>query len=305
MKAMRPTLVLGPGALSHPGSREHIESLLTAARDLGINQIDASPIQPDQSPLSHSERALAASKTLNLTTQVPFDTQARCPLNRGQTWQSVEQTLHLLDTNQVDTLYIHPPSSEALLDQQAAAMDDLFRHGKFRRLGVVDFSVPTLRDYLVACRRGGYVLPSVYLLTYSLVWRFPEAKLVPFLRENGIAVAARGGLAGGLLTGRFAPEQQPGGGERGRMRYGRKCFHSAAADLVALVSPRGVGPAEAALRWLCYHSELGGDDEVVLGAVTVEQLRDGVAAVERGPLPEELVVGIERIWEGVREGIKR
>ncbi|KAJ9151099.1 Aldo/keto reductase [Coniochaeta hoffmannii] len=311
MKAMRPTLLLGPGAMSQPSSQEYIESLLTATRDLGIDQIDASPVRPDQSTVGNSERALglaqASSKGFKINTAVESDAQGRCPLNRGQIWQNVEQTLRRLDTSQVDVLYIHPPDSEALLDQQAAAMDDLFRQGKFRRLGLVDFSIPTLKDYLLACRRRGYALPSVYLLTYNLVWRFPEPKLVPFLRENGIALVARGALAGGLLTGRFAPEQLRvlGGGEGGRRMYGRPCFQSAAADLVALVSPRGVGPAEAALRWLCYHSELGGEDGVVLGATTVEQLRDCVAAVERGPLPEELVAGIERIWEGVREGVRR
>jgi aflatoxin B1 aldehyde reductase len=86
--------------------------------------------------------------------------------------------------------------------------------------------------------------------------------------------------------------------------YGKPCFHAAAADLVALVSPHGVTSAEAALRWLCYHSGLGGEDGVVLGGRTDEQLRDNVRAVEMGPLPGELVEGIERIWEGVRNGVK-
>lgn len=86
--------------------------------------------------------------------------------------------------------------------------------------------------------------------------------------------------------------------------YGKPCFHSASARLVALASPHGVTPAEAALRWLCWHSELGGRDGVVLGARTCEQLRASVGAVERGPLPAALVAGIETIWESVREGVR-
>lgn len=158
-----------------------------------------------------------------------------------------------------------------------------------------------LKDYLAVCQQNSYILPSVYLLTYNLLWRFPESKLIPFLRSHDIALVAQSPLAGGLLTGRFAPEQLEPDAAR-RRTYGKPCFHAASAQLVALASPRGVTPAEAALRWLCWHSGLGREDGVLLGARTPEQLRDSVEAVERGPLPGELAEGIERIWQGVREG---
>ena len=44
---------------------------------------------------------------------------------------------------------------------------------------------------------------------------------------------------------------------------------------------------------------------MVFGAKTGEQLRENVEAVERGPLPQELVDEIERIWEAVRDGIRQ
>jgi aflatoxin B1 aldehyde reductase len=160
-----------------------------------------------------------------------------------------------------------------------------------------------LQDYLSVCRQHSYTLPSVYLLTYNLLWRFPESKLISFLRANDITLVVQSPLARGLLTGRLAPEQLRLDQESSRM-YGKPCFHAAVAKLVALVSPLGITPAEASLRWVCWHSELGEDDRLVLGGKTVEQLRCNVAAVRAGPLPEELVTGIESIWDGLREGVR-
>jgi aflatoxin B1 aldehyde reductase len=175
------------------------------------------------------------------------------------------------------------------------------------QLGVSNFSLIMLRDYLTICEQHNYVKPSVFAVTYNLVWRFPESKLLPFFRQHGITVMAQSPLAGGLLTGRFAPEQLRGtrlDTERYRM-YDKPCFHATAADLVALVSPHGMSPAEASLRWLYWHSRLGNEDGVVLGTTSTEQLSENVRAAEMGPLPEELVDGIERIWEAVQDGVRR
>lgn len=164
-----------------------------------------------------------------------------------------------------------------------------------------------LQDYLTICQQNNYVKPTVFAVMYNLLWRFPEAKLLPFFRQHGIAVMSQSPLAGGLLTGRFAPEQLRGtrlDTERYRM-YNKPCFPAAAADLVALVSPHGVSPAEASLRWLCWHSRLGSEDGIVLGGTSAEQLRENMRAVEKGPLPQELVDGIERIWETVQDAVRR
>ncbi|KAB5554911.1 NADP-dependent oxidoreductase domain-containing protein [Coniochaeta sp. 2T2.1] len=304
MKSTRPSLVLGARALH---DAEHAASLITTAQELGITRIDTSPNHPDLPTVGQSEYLIGhshpAASSLASSTRVESDAAGRCPLNRGQVWESVKGSLQRLNIESVDVLYIHAPDSETLLEQQAAAMDDLYRLGKFKRLGLANFSLIMLRDYLAICRSKSYILPSVYLLTYNALWRFPEAKLVPFLRQNGISIVAQSPLAGGLLTGRFTPEQRS---EKERYRmYNKPCFRTAAADLVKLVSPAGMSPAEAGLRWLVWHSGLGEGDGVVLGGGRGEEVRENVRAVERGELPEEIVKGMERIWEGVREGVRR
>lgn len=138
MKATRPTLALGPSALAHPDSQGHLEALLTTAGQLSIDLVDTSPVYPGQRTIGDSQRQLAAVNETNrrftINTRVEFDSDGRCPLNRGQIWESVKCSLQRLGVQQVDILYIHAPASEALLEQQAAAMDDLYRQGKFQRV---------------------------------------------------------------------------------------------------------------------------------------------------------------------------
>lgn len=138
MKAARPTLVLGPSALTHPGSQEHVDTLLTTARELSITQIETAPVCPGQRTFGDSQRQLGlvpgTKRGFTISTRVESDSDGRCALNRGQIWQSVKGSLQRLEARQVDILYIPAPDSEALLEQQAAAMDDLYRQGKFKRV---------------------------------------------------------------------------------------------------------------------------------------------------------------------------
>jgi aflatoxin B1 aldehyde reductase len=57
----------------------------------------------------------------------------------------------------------------------------------------------------------------------------------------------------------------------------------------------------ASLRWLAYHSKLGSDDAVILGASKVEQVDDSVAEIAKGPLNGDIVSQFEELWESVKD----
>jgi aflatoxin B1 aldehyde reductase len=52
-----------------------------------------------------------------------------------------------------------------------------------------------------------------------------------------------------------------------------------------------------------YHSMLKGKlgDEMIIGASTVEQFRQTVEEIEKGPLEEWVVKRIDELWEVVRD----
>lgn len=164
-----------------------------------------------------------------------------------------------------------------------------------------------LESFIVICENNGYVKPSVYQGQYNLICRRPEKELLPFLRKHNMTFNAYSPLGGGFLTGKLTLGTAEG--TRLRSAYGahfanwydRPEFHDAVRRLLEIIEPLGIKPSEAALRWLAYHSDLGERDGIILGATKVEQLKQNLEDVEKGPLPREVVDVIAAIGKAVDE----
>lgn len=83
-------------------------------------------------------------------------------------------------------------------------------------------------------------------------------------------------------------------------------FKQSVLDALAAVEPvakkHSIPLIETALRWCVHHSKLkmrteGGDDGIIIGISSYGQLEQNVEACEKGPLPEEVVVALDRAWE--------
>jgi len=56
---------------------------------------------------------------------------------------------------------------------------------------------------------------------------------------------------------------------------------------------------ETALRWVVHHSALkikDGNDGVIIGVSSLDQLKANLEFLERGPLPEEVVKTLDEAW---------
>lgn len=152
-----------------------------------------------------------------------------------------------------------------------------------------------LKSFIDICEEKGYVKPTVYQGQYNLVCRGPEKKLLPFLRAHGMAFNAYSPLGGGFLTGNLTKGTAEGTrltsayGAHFARWYDRPEFHDAVRALLRAIEPLGIRPSEAALRWVAYHSALREADGIILGATKAEHLRQNLADIEKGPLPQEVV----------------
>lgn len=57
---------------------------------------------------------------------------------------------------------------------------------------------------------------------------------------------------------------------------------------------------ETALRWVVHHSKLkikDGNDGILIGVSSVEQLEDNLNNLEKGPLPDEVVKALDDAWQ--------
>ncbi len=120
----------------------------------------------------------------------------------------------------------------------------------------------------------------------------------------------RSPLAGGFLTGKLTNPTSLAGSrfEEGnfigafiRGIYDKPVMHSAVTRMQSVLNPTGIPLPQAALRWLYYHSALGKDDGIILGASRAEQVESNVKGIMQGPLPQEVVTAFQEMWKSVKD----
>jgi aryl-alcohol dehydrogenase-like predicted oxidoreductase len=106
-------------------------------------------------------------------------------------------SLHRLRTDWLDVVLCHEGNIEDP-SIYLEAFEVLKQRGRVQAYGISTDNLEVLKRFNVnnTC--------SVVQLNYSLLNRSPEADLLPYCQENGIAVMVRGPLARGLLSGNYA-----------------------------------------------------------------------------------------------------
>lgn len=90
----------------------------------------------------------------------------------------------------IKTMFLHVPDRQTPFEDAVKAMDEAYRQGKFRRLGLSNYTAAEVKEILEICERKGYVKPSVYEGHYNAVVRGGEEELFPLLRKHGIGFFA-------------------------------------------------------------------------------------------------------------------
>jgi myo-inositol catabolism protein IolS len=108
-------------------------------------------------------------------------------------------SLHRLRTDWLDVVLCHEHNIEDP-SIYLEAFEVLKQRGRIRAYGISTNSLEVLKRF------NANNTCSVVQLDYSLLNRTPEADILPYCQERGIAVMARGPLAMGLLSGNYSAE---------------------------------------------------------------------------------------------------
>lgn len=109
--------------------------------------------------------------------------------------RAVEGSLRRLRTDHIDLLYQHRVDPQIPMEDVAGTVKDLIQEGKVLHFGLSEASANSIR-------RAHAVQPvSAVQSEYSLLWREPETKIFPTLRELGIGLVPYCPLGRGFLTG--------------------------------------------------------------------------------------------------------
>ena len=181
-------------------------------------------------------------------------------------------------------------------------MDELVREGKVRYAGASNYASWQVCRMLWLAERNGWPPVRVVQPMYNLLARGVEPEFLPMCREFGLATVAYNPLAGGLLTGKH----RAGGPARGRDSTGCRRTGTGtgprptsrpSGSCRASPRPRGDRSVSLALGWLLHHTAV---DCVIVGASSLEQLGENLAAADDGPLAPEPVAACDRAWQAVR-----
>lgn len=227
-------------------------------------------------------------------------------LDRVSVTSQLNGSLERMGLDSVGVFYLHFPDRDTPIRSALEGCADLHSQGKFTELGVSNFPLALIEEMLPICDELGCPRPTVFEGVYNALSRKAEQELIPALDRLGMRFYAYNPLAGGMLTGRYLDmDEKPTEGRfalRAKSyqgRYWREGYFRAVRLIADSCAGHGVPVTEAAYRWLAHHSALDSarGDGVIIGASRMSQLRQNMASLSAGPLPEDVAAAMEAAWE--------
>ncbi|QHC63110.1 aldo/keto reductase [Rathayibacter festucae] len=207
---------------------------------------------------------------------------------------SLDQSLTRLGLDYVDVFYSHRPDAETPIEETMGALVSAVEQGKALYVGISNYSPEQTRAAEAALAGSGVHL-LLHQPRYSLFDRHIEDGLFPVLDEIGTGCIVFSPLAQGLLTDRYLDGTVPAGSRAATSRFLSsdridEKYLERARGLNAIAEGRGQTLAQLALSWVLRVPTV---TSAIIGASSVAQLEQNVAALEAGPLTESETAAIE------------
>jgi len=222
---------------------------------------------------------------------------------------SLDQSLRRLGLDYVDVFYSHRFDPETPLEETMGALDTAVRQGKALYAGISSYSAGKTREAAAILERLGTRL-LIHQPSYSMLNRWIEPELLDAVGELGIGCICFSPLAQGMLTDRYL-DGIPDGSRASRPTSLAPVLitDDALAKIRALrelAAARGQTLAQLALVWALRDPRM---TSALVGASSVAQLEENVAALDRLELSEDELAEIDRhatesginIWAGSSE----
>ncbi len=208
---------------------------------------------------------------------------------------SLDQSLDRMGLDYVDIFYSHRFDPDTPLEETMGALDAAVRAGKALYVGISSYNSHRTREAAEILRQLGTPL-LIHQPSYSMLNRWIEHDhLLDTLEELGVGCIAFSPLAQGLLTNRYlngVPADSrvaTGGAMSADMLTEERLSRVRALNEVA--ARRGQTLAELALVWALRDPRM---TSLVIGASSVAQLEDNVAALTNTELTDAELAEIDR-----------
>lgn len=217
--------------------------------------------------------------------------------SRKYLMSSLDQSLRRMNLDYVDLFYSHRYDPGTPLRETMQALVDIVRSGKALYVGISNYPADKAKeayDYL-----GQRDVPCLlYQGRYSMLRREPEQEgILDGAADNGVGFIAFSPLAQGLLTGRYLSGDIPSDSRMAKGKFLRPevLTGELLSKLRALndhARLRGQTLGGMALSWCLRDAKVS---SVLIGASSVEQLRDNLRCVDNTTFSEEELLKIDSI----------
>jgi aryl-alcohol dehydrogenase-like predicted oxidoreductase len=223
-------------------------------------------------------------------------------LSRKAIWRAIDESLARLQTDYLDLYYLHAPDHTVPVEESLEAMDSLVRQGKVRYPALSNYAGWGVVQMQWLCKDRGWAAPYVSQPMYNLLARGIEQEYLAMCKEFGVSTVVYNPLAGGLLTGKHRQEVFTAGtrfdnNKLYQDRYWHTQYFQSVERLREIAKSAGRSLVSLALNWLLHHTA---SDVVILGASSMAQLNENLAAVEEGPLADDALKSCDQVWRDLR-----
>jgi len=278
------------------GEFEQAKTAVERAVELGVNYIDTAP------GYLNSEEVIGRilediDAPLVISTKIggrpaPFE-----PRNKDHIRFSIEESLRLLKRDRVDMLMVHEPDRPGQYDWwtdwqtiDGPALEVL---QEMRDEGIIDYlglGGTTAYEMAHVIRSGKFDV-VLTAFNYSLLWREAEIEVIPAAEAQGMGIVAGSPLQQGALSRRFDKQL-----DDPAMYWLSPRRKNQFRQLYALLDETGISVTEMAIRFVISNSAV---HTVLMGARSAAEVESNVAAVEKGPLPTEILARLDEIYASV------
>jgi aryl-alcohol dehydrogenase-like predicted oxidoreductase len=276
---------------SFAGDFERAKKAVYRALDLGVNYIDTAPGYAD------SEEVLG--KILD-GVNIPFIISTKFggrpqPFNaqdKKALLTSLQESLRLLKRETIDILIIHEPDRpgqydwwtdyESVQGPVLEVLDELKRKGIIRFTGLGGTTAYEMAP-LINSNKFDVVLTA---FNYSLLWREAQHEVIPTAVRNHYGIIIGSPLQQGALSQRFDAEVAK------KPNWLSKPRQEQYQALYKYIDEIGIPLTELALRFVISNQSIS---TTLMGARSPQEVEQNVAAVEKGPLPLDVLSRLDEI----------
>jgi aryl-alcohol dehydrogenase-like predicted oxidoreductase len=231
--------------------------ILRHALDLGITFFDMADWYStgrNEEVVGRNLLRMSAREQLVLATKVYYpmsDDPGDRGLSRQHITTSIDRSLARMGTDHVDLYVIHAFDADTPVEETMEALHDTVRAGKVRYLGASTMYAWQFAKMNHVAARNGWTPFLNMQCQYNLLYREEEREMLPYCRDQGIAVTTFSPLARGFLA--------RDSGTAGTARtahdlyqefYGDDIDREIARRVRELAARRGVSTAHVAMAWV-------------------------------------------------------